>query len=398
MLWTVFFFHAMSPGCWNPVLTNLMTAKGLAAWVPLAFLTGPVCALVSPLIGGAVADQRIPADRLFAWSSLAGGILLAAAFATMQLAWHPLWFISLLGLAALAGGPSWGLLATISLTGLPDGERKFPLVRLGGTIGWMAGGLVVSFVLAADTSVAAGYAGAVMRLLAGGLAFWLPHTPPLGGGLSWKSRLGLDAFGLLRQRDHLVFFATTALFSIPLSALYMYGPEFLRVLGDEHPAGTMTIAQVLEIAAMMGVGALMARYRIKVVLLWAIGLSVLRFGMSAWAGVNDVIGWHIAGIALHGVCYTLYFITAQVFLDRRVEPGMKGRAQGLLALVSGGAGPLLGTLLCGWMRRTMVTETGDGWVWFWAALAAMIGVCFVCFAVWYRGLAVPAGALPRPGR
>ena len=394
MLWSVFFFQAMSPGCWTPVLTNLLAARGLAEWVPTAFLVGPVCALVSPLVGGAVADQRMAADRLLAWSSLVSGVALAIAFAALEAGWHPLWFIFLLGLSSLAGGPSWGLLATISLGGLPDGERRFPLVRVGGTIGWIAGGLVVSFLLAADASVRAGYAGAAVRLLAGLLAFGLPHTPPLGGGLSWKSRLGLDAFGLLRQRDHLVFFVVTALFSIPLSAFYMYAPEFLRALGDPRPAGTMTIAQGLEIGGMMVVGTLMVRYRIKTLLLWAIGLSVVRYGMSAVAGVNGAMAWHVAGIALHGVCYTFYFITAQVFLDRRVDPGMKGRAQGLLALVSGGAGPLLGTLLCGWMRDSMVSEAG-GWANFWGALAGMIAVCFAIFAWFYRGMAAPAAALPR---
>jgi MFS family permease len=185
----------------------------------------------------------------------------------------------------------------------------------------------------------------------------LPHTPPLGGASSWKSRLGLDAFSLLKHRDQCVFFVVTAMFSVPISAFYMYGPEFLKVLGDPHPTGTMTVAQVLEVVSMLVVGALMTRFSVKAMLSWALGLSVLRFAMSAQAGVSGVIGWHIAGVALHGVCYTFYFITAQVFLDRRVDPGMRGQAQGLLAMVTGGLGPLFGALVCGLMRSHLV---GDG--------------------------------------
>lgn len=390
MLWTVFFFHAMSSGCYYPVLTNLLAAKGLPGWVTAAFLVGPFCALISPLVGGALADQRLAADRLFAWSSIVSAGLLGMAFLALEAAWHPLWFLGFLGLSSLAGGPSWGLLATISLSGLPDGERRFPLVRLGGTIGWLFGGVFVGYVLGANASVDAGYAGAAVRLLAGVLAFWLPHTPPLGSGLSWKSRLGLDAFGLMKQRDHFVFFTVTALFSVPLAAFYMYSPEYLSVLGDAHPAGTMSIAQALEIVGMMMVGALMVRYSIKTVLLWAIGLSAARFAMSAIAGIDGSMAWHVAGIALHGLCYTFYFITAQVFLDRRVDPGMKGRAQGLLALVSGGLGPLVGTLFCGWLRGALVDGDGTGWSMFWSVLAAMIGGCFVLFAVFYRGAKQPA--------
>jgi nucleoside transporter len=386
-LWLVFFFHGMSPGFWVPALTNILGARGLEGWVEAAFVVSPVCALISPLIGGALADQSVPADRLFAWASILCAILLAAAFGSLDAGLHPVWFVGLLGMYSLLSGPTWGLLATISLTNLTHGERQFPLVRVGATFGWVGGGLITSYILHADTSPLAGYASAVARLLAGLLAFGLPHTPPLGGGTSWKSRLGLDAFRLLKQRDHCVFFVVTALFSIPLAAFYMYGPEFLKFLGDGHPTGTMTIAQVLEVGGMLALGSIMTRFRVKTVLLWALGLSVLRFALSAHAGVTGAIQWHIAGVALHGICYTLYFITAQVFLDRRVDPGMKGQAQGLLAMVSGGLGPLVGAIVCGRMRIYLVGEDGQGWTTFWAMLALMIALCFLIFAMFYQGRA-----------
>ncbi len=369
-----------------------LKARELGGWVAVVFVVPPLCALVSPLIGGALADQRIAADRLFAWSSLISSGALFAAFAVLDAGWNPWWFVALLGAYSLFSAPSWGLLATISLTNLKHGERQFPLVRLGATVGWMAGGLITSYVLHADTSPVAGYASAATRLLGGLLAFMLPHTPPLGRGNSWKSRLGLDAFMLMKERDYRVFFVVTALFSVPLSAFYMYAPELLKVLGDRHSTATMTIAQLTEVAAMLLVGSVMVRFKVKAVLLWALGLSVLRFGMSAYAGASGSISWHIGGIALHGMCYTFFFITAQVFLDRRVDPGLKGQAQGLLGLVSGGLGPLAGALVCGWLRNHCVTADGQGWMEFWAILAAMIALCFVIFAAFYRGLGKrPAG-------
>jgi MFS family permease len=386
VLWMVFFFHGMTPGFWLPALTNILRARSLGDWVAIVFVVPPLCALISPLIGGALADQRVPADRLFAWSTLVSSVLIFAAFGSLDAGWHPAWFVSLLGAYSLFSAPSWGLLATISLTHLKHGERQFPLVRLGGTLGWMSGGLMTSYLLHADTSPVAGYASAVVRLLAGVVAFLLPHTPPLGCATSLKSRFGLDAFALMTQRDHRVFFIVTGLFSIPLSAFYMYGPEFLKVLGDPHPTGTMTVAQVLEVAGMLLVGTVMLRFRVKTVLLWALGLSVLRFSLSAHAGVTGLISWHIAGLALHGLCYTFYFITAQVYLDRRVDPGMKGQAQGLLAMISGGLGPLVGAMFCGWLRKQCVTPDGQGWTLFWSVLAAMIALCFVIFATCYQGL------------
>jgi MFS family permease len=159
----------------------------------------------------------------------------------------------------------------------------------------------------------------------------------------------------------------------------------LKALGDAHSTATMTLAQLTEIIAMLLVGSVMLKFRVKEVLLWSLGLSVVRFGMSAYAGASGLIGWHIAGIMLHGMCYTFYFITAQVFLDRRVDRGMRGQAQGLLTLVSGGLGPLIGAAFCGWLHDYCVRPNGQGWMDFWTILAGMIALCFVIFAVFYRG-------------
>ncbi len=393
MLWLAFFFHGMTSGFWMSSLTNIFRDLGISQWVAAAFMVPPLCALVSPLIGGALADQRVAANRLFGWSAIIGAVFLGGAFTALDKGLHPWWFIILLGGYSLCSGPMWGMLTMISLTHLTHGERQYPLVRLAATIGWIVGGLICSGVLRLDASPAAGYAATVARVMTGIIALMLPFTPPLGKGRSWKSLLGFDAFGLLKQRDHCVFFIVTALFSIPLAAFYMYAPEHFRTLGNPRPTGIMTIAQLSEIAAMMLVGVVMTRFRIKTVLLWALGLSALRYGMSAWAGHTGIEAWHLAGVTLHGVCYTFYFITAQVFLDRRVDVGMRGQAQGLLAFVSGGLGPFIGAWVCGWARRTYVDEQGHGWDEFWGVLSAMIAVCFIIFAFLYKGL----GRVPRQG-
>lgn len=386
VLWAVFFLHGMSPGLWLPALTNILGARGLGAWVPVVFMVPPLCALVSPLIGGALADQRMPADRLFAWSGILSSVSLALAFAVLDAGWHPWWFVGLIGLTSLLSGPSWGVLATVSLSHLTHGERQYPLVRVGATFGWIAGGLVTSLVLAADTSPLAGYAAALVRLVSGLAAFALPRTPPLGQApTSLGARLGFGAFSLLKERDPCVFFVVTAVFSVPLMAFYMYGPEFLMALGDPRPTATMTVAQFVEVVCMFVIGFMMTRYRMKSVLALALGFSAIRYGLSAVSGVDGWIGWHIAGIALHGLCYTFYFITAQVFLDRRVDPGLRSQAQGLLAVVAGGIGPLAGAWFCGWLRKACVSDSGEGWDIFWGILAAIIVMCFAAFVALFQG-------------
>ena len=115
-LWVVFFLQGMTPGFWFPALTNLLRAHGMGEWVAVAFAVPPLCALVSPLIGGALADQRVTANRLFAWTSLAGALALGAAFWCLDQRMHPHWFIGFLAAYSIVSGPSWGLLTTVALT------------------------------------------------------------------------------------------------------------------------------------------------------------------------------------------------------------------------------------------------------------------------------------------
>jgi len=279
------------------------------------------------------------------------------------------------------------MLASISMVHLKSGEQEFPIIRLGGTLGWMAAGFITSFVLFADASPRAGYAAAVTRCTCGIFCFFLPHTPPLGRSRSLRTLLGLDAFKLLKERDHLVFFSVTALLSIPLAAFFMHTPMHLAALGNEKPTATMTIGQISEIAAMLLMSIVMTRFRVKTVLMFALALSALRYVLYAIAGTTGSSTWLIGGIALHGLCYTLYFITGQLFLDRRVEPGMRTQAQGLLSLVSNGIGSVIGTLLAVKLHDFTVGAHHGGWAAYWGIQAGCIALCVPILAIFYQGVA-----------
>lgn len=197
--------------------------------------------------------------------------------------------------------------------------------------------------------------------------------------------MGFDAFGLLRQRDHFVFFVATALLSMPLAAFYMWTPKHLMVLGDPRPTWTMAIGQVSEIVAMLLMVSLMSRFRVKNLLLLALILSSLRYLIFAWADAGGGIAAMWVGVALHGLCYTFYFITAQMYLDRRVPLDMRSQAQGLLSLVSNGVGTLLGTVMVRELYDAMVPRESGGWFWFWMILGGMIAVIAAGFSFVYQG-------------
>lgn len=383
----MFFLLGMSPGFYVPALTNLLTEKGFSSMIiQWAWLAGPVAALVSPLCVGALADNRFAGEKVMAWLGLISSVLLAAAFLVLDLGLPPWMFVVLMFLCAIVSTPMWSMLATISMVHLRSGEREFPIVRLGATFGWALAGLLTSYVLNADGSVLSGYAAAAVKLLGGFVAFFLPSTPPPGRSRSWRTLLGLSAFRLLKERDHLVFFSVTALWSIPIAAFYMWAPRHLAELGDQRASATMALGQVSEVVSMIALAALMTRFRVKTLLTLALVLSVLRYALFAWSGMVGTRTGLMIGISLHGFCYTFYFITAQLFLDRRVPIEMRGQAQGLLSLFSNGIGTLIGTVLVRlWYDYAVVGDHGS-WTTYWTLLAVVIVVITIGFVLLYRGV------------
>ncbi|MEM9237983.1 MAG: MFS transporter, partial [Verrucomicrobiota bacterium] len=288
--------------------------------------------------------------------------------------------------SCFVSAPMWSLLASISMTHLKAKDREFPIVRLGGTLGWFAAGFVTSYVLHADGTVVTGFAAGMVRALCGALAFFLPDTPPRGTSRSIRSLLGFDAFRLMRERDHAVFFVATALLSIPLAAFYMWAPKHLADLGDTQATATMAFGQISEIVAMLLLASLMTRCRVKTLLTLALGLSAIRYGLFAWSGASESrLGLWI-GISFHGLCYTFYFITAQLFVDRRVPVGMRSQAQGLISLVSNGFGTLMGVVFVRWLYDQVVVTGDGGWALYWSILGAMIAGITLGFALLYVGM------------
>lgn len=377
----LFFLQGMATGAWFVPLGPVLEAHGLAAIKPWAFATSAVAAFVSPLVFGAMADRHAAPSRVL------GGLALATA-ATTTLTALALragvgagWVLALIQLNALCLSPTWGITTSIVLGRLSDSQRQFGPLRALCTLGWMAGCWVVSG-LGADRSTGACFVSVATWLLVAGFAWLLRAVPPPKSEekLTLRQRLGLDALTLLRQRDHRVVFITAALFAIPLAAFYPYAPSHLSDLGLKHTSAWMTLGQVSEIIAMLGLASVLGRWRLKWTLAAGLAFGVVRYALCALDGT----GWVLVGVSLHGFGFTLFFITAQIYLDQRVDPKWRARAQALFTLVLSGIGNLAGYLGTGWWHA--VANRGRmNWPLFWGGLAVVAFVVLVFFLIAYRG-------------
>ena len=380
----LFFIQAMAMGTWFVPLGSVLDAHGFQGIKPLAFATSAVAAFVSPLVFGAMADRHVAPVRVLRGLAIATAGAMALASVAIANEVKPWLVLALIQLHALCAAPTWGLATSIVLARLTDSQRQFGPIRAVGTLGWMVGCWIVS-VLHADTSANAGLVAAGMWLGVALFTLRLPSLAPTPSEetITLRQRLGLDALMLLKQRDHRVVFLAAALFSIPLAAFYPFTPTHLRELGMERTTAWMTLGQVTEVIAMVGLASVLGRWRLKWTLAAGLVFGVVRYGLCALDGK----AWVLAGLTLHGFAFTLFFITAQIYLEQRIDPAWRARAQALFSLMVGGVGNLVGYLGTGWWFRAAHSGVSGGMNWplFWGGLAGAVAVVLVYFLSVYRG-------------
>lgn len=387
----LFFIQGAALGMWFVPLTGVLEEHGLASIRPLAFAAGSVAAFISPLIFGAMADRHFSPVKVLRALSLATAVSMAAASYAIQSGAGAPVVLALIQLYCLCSSPTWSITSTIIFARLEDARKEFGPIRAMATLGWVSGCLTVSL-LGADRSTLSGFGGSLVWLLVVAGTFFLPalQAPASAENLTWRERLGLDALSLLRVRDHRGVYLMTSLFMIPLAGFYPYSPLHLRSLGLEHASAWMSLGQITEIIAMFALGGLLVRWRLKWIFAAGLTLGVVRFALSAL----DTRAGLITGILLHGASFTLVLITAQIYVDQRVDPAWRGRAQALLSLVNGGFGNMLGYLGTGGWFTLCTVGGATRWPAFWGGLSAAMAAVLVFFLLSYRGRST--GLSPAP--
>lgn len=381
-LMILFFIQAAAMAIWFVPLGTILDAHGMNAIKPYAFATNALAAFVSPLMFGAMADRHVPPARVLRWLACATGVTMAVIASAIKAGWNPWLVLALIQIFSLSYAPMFSISTALVLARLQNAQKEFGPVRALATVGWMCGALFIGL-LNLDRSPFAMFLGAGFWLLVAGFTFFLPalEIPRSAEHLSWHERLGLDALTLLKDRDTRVVFIVTTLFNIPIAAFYPYAPTHLHELGFTHTSAWMSLAQTTEIIAMFGLAWLLHHWRLKWIFAVGLALGVLRFAVSAL----DTKASLLIGVALHGASFVLVFITAQIYLNQRIDSAWRVRAQALMTLLNGGVGNLIGYLGTGWWFDACTRSSGTHWPVFWGVLAAMVGVVMIYFLAAYRG-------------
>ena len=348
--------------------------------IGLAFGTTALAAMISPFFMGMVADRFFATERILGVLHLLGGIVLFAA--STQLTFGP--FYGVLLVYTLCYMPTLALSNSISFHQMKDPGREFPAIRVLGTIGWIVAGLLIG-TLGLEASATPLQLAAASSIVLGVFCLALPHTPPQKQSRARLADiLGLDALKLLGERSFAIFVLGSFLICIPLQFYYAFANLFLNELHVTNAAGKMTLGQMSEIFFMLVMPWFFRRLGVKYMLLVGMAAWTARYVLFAYGNSGDLVWMLYAGILLHGICYDFFFVTGQIYVDRRAPADLRAAAQGLIAFVTLGFGMFIGSYVSGRVVDAFAGPAGHDWQSIWLVPAAGAAVVLLLFAFFFR--------------
>jgi nucleoside transporter len=380
-------------GAWYTTVAVTMTAHDMEGLTHWPFTVNPIAAIIAPFFVGFIADRYFATEKVLGFLHILGAVFM---FLTPMAVNSPLVFILLLLAYNICYMPTMSLANSLSFHHIDDQEKDFPIIRVFGTIGWIVAGLVISFglgyflaenVIPEETALPL-YLTSAASLLLGLYSFTLPHTPPPAAGeeVSVRSIAGIDAIKKLGSKSFYVFLFSSFLICIPLAAYYNFTQIFLGDTGFNNIAATLTIGQMSEALFMVLIPAMFVRLGVKWMLAAGMFAWVLRYAFFAVGATDPIIWMIITGIALHGICYDFFFVTGQIYVDKKAPESIRGQAQGLIILITYGVGMLIGAQVAGQLYNLFLGEASSlslaQWHDFWwipAIFAAAVMIFFIIF-------------------
>lgn len=357
--------------------------------ISLAFSTQSFGAIIAPFIVGLIADRYFHAQRILGVIHLIGAGLMYMLYSSTDFAG----FFPVLLIYMILFMPTLALVNSISFNQMKNPEKEFSVIRIWGTIGWVAAGFLISSLawdsqsgltegLLKNTWIMASAVSVVLGLY----SFTLPSTPPrakTSGEFKLSEALGLDALALLKHRNYAIFFLSSILICIPLAFYYQNASPFLTEIGLENSTGKMALGQVSEVLFLLALPIFFSRFGLKKTLIVAMLAWAIRYVFFAFGDADSGVWMLLLGIALHGICYDFFFVSGQIYTDSHAGEKFKSSAQGLITLATYGIGMLIGFWAAGQISNFYLQIDGSHqWNSIWlipAGISLLVLLFFISF-------------------
>ena len=111
---------------------------------------------------------------------------------------------------------------------------------------------------------------------------------------------------------------------------------------------------------------------------------LIRYLCFANGGMDSGLWMIYTGIILHGVCYDFFFVTGQIYVDKKAPDHLKSSAQGLITFATYGLGMFIGTWFAGRTIDMLTFEGIPDWARIWYVPAILAAVVLVVFLFLFR--------------
>lgn len=371
-------------GAWYVTITTYLqeTLHFSGTEAGAVFGTAALASMISPFFVGVIADRFFAMQKVLAFLSLAGAVLL----------WLVTRVTSFTGVYAVMLGyclcyfPTIALTNSLTLHQLTNAGNEFPFIRMFATLGWIAIGQTIGYLRVENSSaqflVAAG-ASVAMAVY----CLTLPDTPPTGKSqqVTLRSVLGLDALVMLKKPTYLVFVIASVLACIPLTFYFSFTNRYLNEIGVVNAAGKMTLGQVSEVGVMLIMPFIFRRITVRGVLILGLLCWSARYGLLAAGNPGAGVWMFYVAILLHGFCFDFFFMTGQLYTDQEAPAHLRGTAQGFLTFLTYGIGMFIGSMLSGGVLDFFTDASGRHlWTAFWLSSAGGSFVILLLVAIFFR--------------
>jgi nucleoside transporter len=379
MMFVNYFVWGAWYGTLNTYLTQTLHFSGTQAG--LIFGTVALSCILSPFFVGLIADRFLATEKTLALMHVFSAATMVAASRVTSfeglyaaILAHCIFFM-----------PSVALTNTLAMRQMTDAGREFPFVRMFGTFGWIAIGWVIAL-MKVEASAVQFLVSAAASVVMAGYSLTLPHTPPRAAvdRVSVRAMLGLDALAMLRDRSFAVLAVSAFLACIPLTFYFSFTNPYLNELGIENAAGKMTYGQVAEVAMMLIMPWVFRKVPVKGILVAGLAAWAARYALFAAGDAGGNLWMLLLAIALHGICYDFFFMTAQIYTDQEAPRHLRGAAQGFIQFVTYGVGMFAGSILSGVAVDAFTVGGVRNWGGVWGSAGAASAVILLLVTMLFR--------------
>lgn len=372
-------------GSWAPVLAShlvgpLKLSGKQTGWIYATLWLG---CIVSPFIGGQIADRWMSTERYLATVHLAGGV--AILLASRQKKFWSL--LGLMGLYALLFAPTLALVNALMFSHLTDSDTQAGGIRVWGTIGWIVAGLLLALwrrvgwprVRGSDALTLAG----ILSLALGVYCFFLPHTPPPKEPANPLAFV--QALNLLGDPNFLIFLIISFVVTTELQFYYVPTAPFLEDIGvqNKNVSAVMTLAQFSEIIAM---AVLLPLLLPKLGFRWVLVIGVIVWPMRfVIFSITRPVWLVISALTFHGLGYTFFFFVGQMYVNKAASPDIRASAQALITVVTLGFGNFVGTQITGVVLDLFKKDGKFRWRPIFLVPCVLTIICAVAFVLLFKG-------------